>query len=241
MFEVTSIHLTADLRNARPDLGACDLGRMDAAQLTAALETFRGLDPIQNHDAEPCLVIAAAGRRFNLRTFEGRLLIQAAGPANAHWAEHNTAGILDELTRVPVLTARSGRRGLSRGLAVAILAGSVLFAAHAVRSALRVETVDPPPPFKPVADARETAALNASARGRYVTGKEPGDRAIEIDGRDHVRFLRFTGSSEQVVSDDSYRLGQIGGKIALMTRSSGVVEIGDIDTISYYGDVYRRR
>lgn len=121
----------------------------------------------------------------------------------------------------------------------ALLVGAGL-AAVGIQRASRIDDVNASPSIDWVSKADELKSLQASAVGRYVTGNEPGDRGIEIRADGRVRFFRFIEKGERTESEVTSRVGRINGRLVLVTPHQGLVEVVNIDTLSYYRDVYRR-
>lgn len=247
-FHITSVNLTADLRTASADLGACDFGERDDAQLFAMLEIFRQLDPLQNHAAEPHLVIEAPTGKFVVRTGQGRLFLYNARAINEPYVELDSSTILRELTKhepapeeaAAVAATEAARRTPHRGIAVAILVAGLLLNGYTLYSVFYIDDVNARPPVKLVTDEKQLAALRLSAVGRYATGPAPGDRIIEVAADGKVRFFERTAGGERSDTDDTYRFGRHDSQLCLTTRDSGVIDVLNIDTLVYYRDTYRR-
>lgn len=125
-------------------------------------------------------------------------------------------------------------------LATAALLIGVGLAGVGVQRVSRIDDVNATPPIDWVTQTTELESLGASAVGRYITGKEPGDRGIEIRPDGRLRFFRILENSERSESEVSSRLGRINGRLNFVTPHEGLVEVVNIDNLSYYRDVYRR-
>jgi hypothetical protein len=247
MFDVTTINLTADGTLATPDLGSIHVGSRSAAELEALLHNFRSIDPIQNHDADPQVVIQVSSSKWIVRTGSGKLFLYNARNSSEASAELDPAAIVQSLIATPrtaeddsVPARPAPTKTPHRAIAICILASGVLLNAYTVRSVLQGEKIRQTPPVTLVTDARELTALQQSASGRYSTGDAPGDRAIEVTPTARVRFFKLTPGGDRLESEDGYRVGRIGTKVFLSTTDSGLVEIMNIDSVIYYRDVYRR-
>jgi hypothetical protein len=246
MLHAVAMNLTPDLHTAQPDLGACDFGEIGEADLIALLEKFRTIDPVQNLDAEPYIAITAASGKFHVRTNGQKLFLYDARDSAKAGMEMEAAAIARDLARAPAkpdqpkVDATPRPRRPRNGIAAAILCAGVLLNGYTLYSFFYIEDVNQKPPIVLVTDGRELAGLRLSAAGRYATGKIPGDRIIEIEADDRVRFLRVTPSGERLDSTDTFRIGRHDKVVCLTTPDSGVIDVINIETISYYGDVYRR-
>lgn len=247
MLHVTTINLTPDLHTAQPDLGACDFGEVGEDDLIVLLDRFRSVDPVQNLDAEPYIVITAPSGKFHVRTNAQKLFLYDARDTGKAGIEMDSAALARELgrhsarTEAPAaeITAPTPRKPRN-GIAAAILCAGVMLNGYTLYSFFYIDDVNQKPPIVLVTDERELAGLRNSAAGHYATGKIPGDRAIEIDENDRVRFFRITASGPRQDSSDTYRVGRHDKVVCLTTSDSGVIDVINIDTISYYGDIYRR-
>lgn len=242
MIEVTAVNLTPDFRAARPDLGARHLGAVSAGGLVALLESLRSLDPVEVHDADPHLLIDTRTGRRVVRTGGGKLFLYAAPESRTPMAELEPEEAMDTLERPADWHPPPRRPSLwrLRAYATAILATGLLLAATILHFSLRVERVASRAMVQPIDNDRERSALQLSVVGRYVTGTEPGDRAIEISPEGRVQFSRKTEDGERIEASDTYRIGRCDGRLCVSTLSNGLIEIRDIDTVVYYRSTYRR-
>jgi hypothetical protein len=125
-------------------------------------------------------------------------------------------------------------------LAVALLAAGLVLTFHAIRSALRIETIDPPPAVLPITESAEVAARRRDNAGRYATGSQPGDRVIVVSTDGKIAFTQLGAKQDFATNHDTFTLARREKKICLVTAASGVVDFVNSDTLLYYGDTYRR-
>ena len=247
-FNLTTVNLTADLRTARADLGACDFGERDDAQVFAMLEIFRQIDPVQNHAAEPQIVIESPNGKFLVRTGQGKLYLYNARDTTEPYVELNSSEILREILRPPpsseeaagAASAAAARRTPHKGIAISILAAGLLLNGYTLYSVFYIDDINEKPAIKLVTDNKEASSLQSAVAGRYATGSDPGDRAIDVGADGRVRFLKRVAGGEKPDGDDTYRVGRHDSQLCLTTRDSGVIDIQNSDTIVYYRDTYRR-
>ncbi len=247
-FNLTTINLTADLRTARADLGACDFGERDDAQLFAMLEIFRQIDPVQNHAAEPQIVIEAPTGKFLVRTGQGKLYLYNARDTTEPYVELNSSAILREISlphadsdeAAAAEDAAAAKRTPHRGIAISILIAGLLLNGYTLYSVFYIDDVNEKPAVKLVTDDKELTTLQAAVAGHYATGSEPGDRAIDIGADGRVRFLKRIATGERADGDDTYRVGRHDSQLCLSTRDSGVIDVQNAETVVYYRDTYRR-
>lgn len=251
MFTVSTVNLTPDLRTAQSDLGTCDFGQLDAGQLIILLQRFRDIDPVQNLEADPHVVVGGPAGKFIVRTNNRQLFLYSAYDTSQPAVELDAAAIADaaQFHPRPLEVSPSAspeeaaprRRRARNGAAVAILAAGLLLNGYTVYSFFYIDDINRPPPVQLLTRESEIAAHRQAVAGRYFTGRTEGDRIIEIDPAGHVRFLRLTATGERLETTDTSRIGRLDTKLCLVTSDNGVIEILNIDALVYYRDTYRRR
>ncbi|HYP17118.1 MAG TPA: hypothetical protein VEQ65_07885 [Opitutus sp.] len=241
MLRVITHHLTPDLAHARPDLGASDRGLVDPETLIGMLETFRLIDPVENHDAQPSIEVSSGSDRFLLRTLRQKLFLHDPRTPATEGVELDPRQLREVLTGASPAPAAAGSSPVRRHvISVAILLAGLAINAAVVRATFRPIPVEPPPTAPLLTEPREIAALQHSAHGHYRTGSASGDRALRIGRDGRIEFLRLTASGERPVGSETFQLARDGREIVLRTGTSGLVRVRDIDTLLYSGDVYRR-
>lgn len=78
MFHTTLINLDPDGSRASSELGSQCVGELSAEELVALLHQFRALDPLQNVEADPEIVLERRRRKHIVRTAKGRLFFYDA-------------------------------------------------------------------------------------------------------------------------------------------------------------------
>ena len=68
MFNVTTVNLSSDTTIADVAFGSSVLGNLAEDEVIALLERFRRIDPLQNNESDPHLLIEANAGRFLIRT-----------------------------------------------------------------------------------------------------------------------------------------------------------------------------
>jgi hypothetical protein len=250
MFQVATISLSADARQANAALGTTPLGEVSRADLFALLERFRQIDAVQNIEAEPHFSINAPAGKFLVRTGQGKLFLYNARDSSAPYAELTTAEIITQLetsssSRAPFSEhipspPASPPRAPHRGIAAAILVTGFALNGYTLYSVFYVEEVNSRPDVTLITDAAELKMRRHDVVGVFATGGKPGDRTIEISPDGRVKFSELglrTGAAE---TTDTYRVGRHAGKLCLATTDSGTIDVLNIDALIYYRDTYRR-
>jgi hypothetical protein len=133
---------------------------------------------------------------------------------------------------------RLGRRAANVGL----LAGAIALAAFTAYRTSRVPSVVSPPPVPtaPVA-ANEAANRRQEFAGTFATGNRPGDRILTLEAGGRVEYAEIGAAGTVTREADAFQVGKRGKRFALATKRTGVIEVVDLDTLTYWGDTYRRR
>lgn len=137
----------------------------------------------------------------------------------------------------------SGRRRRARfAAAILLLTGAAGLAGFTTYRALRrPDAVATAPILAPVADATEAANRRREFAGTFATGDKPGDRTLTLHADGRVAYAEL-GTGSTVTGDaDSYEVRRRDKKFALVTTRTGTIDFADLDTLTYWGDTYRRR
>jgi hypothetical protein len=260
MFRVSTVNLSPDAGRSDPQAGTIELGDLSAAELVELLERFRHINPVENTDAEPHVVAFGRSGKFLVRTGRGKLYLYNARDTVEPYAELTAAEIVTQLERTAVTappfatmsaadsvataTAPQAvaphRSAPHRGIAAAILVTGLALNGYTLYSVFYTESVNEQPAVTLVTDPAELASRQRELPGAYRTGEQPGDRIITIEPDGRVRFTEIGSKNSLVNNADTYRIGRRAGKYCLTTADSGLIDIVDIDTLTYYRDTYRR-
>jgi len=250
MFNVTTVNLSPDTRTAIAGQEATALGDLSLEEFSALLERLREIDPVQNHEADPHLLVTSRAGKFIVRTGQGKLLLYDARDTTAPYAELTTGDIIAHLDRPSSLTdrldpsadalAREAARTPSRGIAAAILIAGLLLNGYTLYSVFYTESVNEKPTVILLTEPAELSARLSDAVGTYATGSQPGDRVIVISVDGKIKFLEVGSRNSLSDSSDTFRIGRHDTKLCLATAENGVIDVLNIDTLIYYRDIYKR-
>jgi len=251
MFTVTAVNLSSDTTRADPTFGPVELGVLTPAEFTALLARFAHLDSVQNHEADPHLLVTAAAGRFQIRTGQGRLLVYNARDTTEPYSELTAAEIVAQLDR-PLTTPpfkfsasapaapAAPQAAPHSAIAFAILVAGLALNAYTLYSVFYTESVHTPPAVILLTEPAELAARSREVVGHYATGTQPGDRVITVTADGKVSFFELGARDGFTNGTDTYRLGRHDKKLCLLTTENGVIDIQNPDTLVYYRDTYRR-
>ncbi len=247
MYRVTTSHLGPDARRVNPASEDLDRGELSSAELTILLDAFIEIDPAENEEHDPHVVVAGRGAKLIIRTSRGRLQVYDVRDHAAPAVELSVAKIIERLDLVETAApfARQEEEqppptAPHRGIAFAMLTLGLILNGYILYSVFYVESVNKKVEVKLLTDADEVRAKETALAGVYATGPKTGDRVIEIDPTGQVRFYEMGAKGPINDSKDTYRIGRHDGLLCLTTVDSGVVDLVG-DTLVYYKDVYQRR
>jgi hypothetical protein len=262
MFDVTLVNLASDARSASTDRGSSDLGTLTADELSALLENFRELDPVQNLEADPQIAVVTRREKHVIRTGQKKLFFYNARHLDEPAQTLTATGIIAELdgTAAVARTVSSLPPDLPRveetSVAVtavapaevpslrwrlALAAIACALAGYIVYSMFRVAGGIAPSPLRPIADPTELAADRASLVGVYLTGSEPGQHGIAVLADDTLKLFQINAQVAPSMIYGTYRLGRRGAALGLATdQPGGVIDVRDHDTLVYCGETYKR-
>lgn len=249
MFQVTTINLSPDTLSATPGQDPTDLGELSAEEFSALLGRFRLLDPIQNNEADPHILVTARAGKFIIRTGQGKLHVYDARDPTVPYLDLTPEKIVADLDQTPTspvedipaeVPLKPAVSTPSRGIALAILIAGLSLNGYTLYSVVYTESVEEKPAVTLLTDNAEIAKRQADLAGTYATGDQPGDRAIVVTADGKVKFIEVGARANFAESADTYRPGRHEAKLCLATAESGVVDVLNPDTLLYYRDTYRR-
>ena len=248
MYRVTPSKLGPAARRTNPVSEHMDRGELSAADLTILLDAFVEIDPADNEEHDPHVVVTGRGAKLIVRTSRGRLQVYDVRDHAAPAVEMTVAKIIERLDRVETTSPFPGSgpedqpppTAPHRGIAFAMLTLGLILNGYILYSVFYVESVNKKVEVKLLTDADEVRAKEVALAGVYATGAKTGDRVIEVDATGQVRFYEVGAKGPINDSRDTYRIGRHDGLLCLTTAESGVVDLVG-DTLVYYKDVYQRR
>jgi hypothetical protein len=246
MYRVTTSNLGPDAR--RIDAGEDkDRGDLDAPELVVLLDAFLEIDPAENEEHDPHVVVTGRGAKLIIRTSRGRLQVYDVRDHAAPGIEMTVAGIVERLDRIeptsPFTTEgeQPAPTAPHRGIAFAMLLVGLALNGYILYSVFYVESVNKKAEVSLLSDADEVKAREAALAGTYATGSKTGDRVIELTAAGQVRFYENGANGPINDSKDTYVIGRHDGQLCLaLTTETGVIDLVG-ETLVYYKDVYQRR
>ncbi|HZZ19076.1 MAG TPA: hypothetical protein VFE25_06900 [Opitutaceae bacterium] len=224
-----------------------DRGELSAAELTVLLDAFVDIDPADNEEHDPNIVVVGRGAKLIIRTSRGRLQVYDVRDHAAPALEMSVSAILQRLDKTVETTSpfaveepMPAPSAPHRGIAFAMLIVGLCLNGYILYSVFYVESVNKKVEVKLLSDATEMKIKEQALSGVYATGSRTGDRVIEVDAYGQIRFYEIGAKGPINDSKDTYRVGRHDGTMCLTTDDSGVVDLVG-ETLVYYRDVYQRR
>ncbi len=262
MFRTTVVNFDPNTAQASPDFGSQEVGELTADELRELLEIFRGLDPIQNVEADPEVHIEARRYKYVVRTGQNRLMLsdprKVLEPALVLGAE----AIIAELdgsaaaarTRAPFVipptvptepvlhsTAVATVPALRVAHRIALALAACLLAGYLAYPTLSAETAAPPPYFTPFNDAKQEDAQRETISGVYMTGAQAGQTGIALTADGSLRLFQINTQGTPSLIQDSYRLGRIGNVVYILSNQpGGPIRVNEGNTLTFCGEIYTR-
>jgi hypothetical protein len=246
MYHVTTSHLGPDARRTKAASENMDRGKLNADELTALLNAFIEVDPADNEEYDPHIVVAGRSAKLIIRTSRSKLQVYDVRDHAAPAVEMTAAGVLQRLDRIETTSpfVEDGQQppptAPHRGIAFAMLALGLILNGYILYSVFYVESVNKKIEVKLLTDPAEIKAKEATLAGTYATGAKTGDRVIEVDAAGQVRFYEIGAKGPINDSKDGYQVGRHDGLLCITTPDNGIVDLVG-DTLVYYRDVYQRR
>lgn len=246
-------HLDLMFENLSPD--ATQAGVIFAAhtrtgvgldEVAELLERFARIDPLENHEADPRLVLRGPEARLSVRMQAGRLLICDLHTSTRAWSEAAIHEIL-------ALAQRRGKRltepaepalppmpGRTRWPVFMLLALGIGLNVYVI---VRVLSFRPEPDFVPLGDGQPTEEIVQRIDGSFVTNTPASDVAYQrlvFSRPNFVTLQRYSEGAPRLKVTDLYLVGTYNGKPRLVTGQNGFIDAPDWSNLEFLGESYQR-
>lgn len=261
MIRTTLLNLDPTAARASSTLGPRHLGELHSDEVLGLLQRFSALDPIENVEAEPEIVLEVRRSKHIVRTGQGRLFFCDPRNVLEQTLVLTPAEIIAEMdgsaaalrTRVPFTdgaaptedvilpdlpkpaSALRPAHRVTLGAAAFFLAGYLLY------PALTTETGAPAPTFEAIDDPAQAAAHRAQVAGVYLTGPGPGHYGIALAADGTLKLFQFNAEGPPGLIQDTFHVGQVDGTFAVQgNQQTEAMRMTTANTLTYYGNTYRR-
>jgi len=260
MYDVSLTNLAADASSVATSFGRIERPGLTEPEVKTLLESFCEIDPVENAVTAPEIRIRVRSERYLVCLGRKKLLLydtahreqpalvltmeaimaelngsaQAARDATVHQHEL-AAGEAAALSSLPVpVRAAPTPRLIALGAAAFVLLGAIAYLQLGRREARL------PAMFHALRQA-ESAELQPTLTGVYLTGNQPGQHGIAFLTAGEFKLIELTARTAPKVVRASGQLGRVGSQLVLATdQPGGLVEITGHGTLIYCGEVYRR-
>lgn len=252
LYDITLSQLAPDAKKADFDYGTIERPKTTEKDLRTLLMAATALAPKVTYPLTPEIRIAAPTGRYVVQLKEGRLQFvswasaksrggnptfeQIIGIVSGEIAEGDPA--FEAAPTAPIDEKMSA--GKSRGLFIALM----VFIIIGVNGFTFWNAKKPPGNFLPkfqLIEPAPAARLLTSTAGAYETGRDPGDRRLQIAKDGGVVWIKF-GAGRSVKQQNTFTVqaAESAGKPALLTSTNSMITIKDPTTLVYFGDTYIR-
>ncbi|WP_414660667.1 hypothetical protein [Horticoccus sp. 23ND18S-11] len=267
MIRATLVRFDPDSGRSASDLMDRNAGELTTGELVALLGKFRTIDPIENVEAEPEIVLETGRQKFVVTTLLGRLHLveprkafatalvlspedvvaeidgSAAAARNRTLADararHHDFKVVGTTVAPPLSTVGKPGRALPRRIALGA-AASVL-AAYVLLSQSALRRQPPRVDFEPISDARQNAAYRKDLAGVYMTGSQPGDYGISVGEDGTMKLFQLNAQTTPSLMRDTGRLGRIEGQLALLgSLPGGPLRFTGKSSLTFSGRTFHR-
>ncbi len=256
MLKISTVNLSADATQVGAAHSTEEPFEATLGDFSKLLETFRLLDAVANHEADPHIVVSTRVGKFIIRTGGGKLYLYDARDPAAPYTEFEPAELLARLESAPTnapfaipsssvdnelkVAKRDHQPAPHKGIAITMLAIGLALNGYTLYSFFYIDSVDTKPAVVLLTDPVEISAQQRNIVGTFATGSAPGDRVIVIGADGTVRFSEIGTRKSVAENSDTYRLGRHDGRLCLTTPDSGVIDVVNLEAVVYYRDTYRR-
>jgi hypothetical protein len=257
LFTVARKHLSPDGKRASSDLPSAETHYVSEKEVLVLLKNVALIAATVEYPTEPEITLTGPTGKFIVRVKGGQLNLVSwstahkGGPASA---EQIMAAISGEQTEdVPRPSSRAaGKTAASRPASSGKQsAGSdkltiaALGIAIVAVNAFTIWFITQPPrsltgQYQLLSTEQSKRVLQDVA-GVYETGKNPGDRRLEVGGDASLRRIKYgSGGTPKDRQDYTVQAAEAAGKKALVTNRKSLVMVKDNISLVMYGDTYTR-
>lgn len=248
LFTVSLRHLASDGKRAGKDIPNAQLHHVSIKELRVVITGLEKLAPGVVYPAEPEARISGPTGEFVVRVKDGRLHLVT-------WSTAHKGGAGTAAEILAVITGQEEQPEAVRGTRPAVSSGSTtlkqkltLFALGAAIVAVNTFTLWllTRPPRTMLANYRlmapeQAQRILADVAGVYETGRQAGDRRLEISKDATVQRIKL--GPEGSVKDAqmfTVQAAEANGRPALLTSRKTLITIKDNISVVLYGDTYSR-
>ncbi len=266
MFNLTFVNLAPDARATAEGSGPVDHGQVTPEELTALLDAFAEIDPVQNMKVDPEIRIQTKRDRYIVRTGQKKLFLYDARKQSEPAYVLSAAEIIAELDGTAAARRTAAPTEMSRVLSTeplpdesdgkaestalpipesapwpwALIALTLLLSGYIVYAGFFPSDGVSHPPLVALGQA-ERLSEDGVLTGVYMTGSQPGQHGIVILGDGKMKLFQVNAQAAPGVVFGTYRLGRLEGKLHLATdQPGGLITVRDRDTLDYGGEAYKR-
>lgn len=262
-FDLTLAHFTVENDRAVARRGVEKLGLVEEAKLRLVLEIFRQINPVQDFDGEPQVIIAARGGKWAVSSDLHRLILYDLKRLHLPGEVLSTEQIIGEVGE----TAAEGRRALSRALAqqetpvgetrveqesalkvsasplrlivLSLASLSSVVVALVLPAASEAADFSVHRHYTVTSEGDEQRRLAEQLAGVYMAGNSPGSHGISLLEDGAIKFFELRRKDAPLFVNDLFQVGRSSGKLYVLTSQlGGPIEVLSKDQLRYCGELY---
>ncbi|WP_414660802.1 hypothetical protein [Horticoccus sp. 23ND18S-11] len=261
MIRTTFENFDPDTGRASLDIGERRLGELEKARVVEWLVRFRSVDPIENVEAEPRIVLETRRQKRFVTTGIGRLYVHDPRNRLAPMIVMTPEEIIGEidgstaLERSRLLAERCRRLVASRvflpkppppdtpqrtRFQVALSVVALLLATYCLYPYFTIRAASPTA-YEAITDPKLIESYSQELAGVYLTGNQPGHHGITIGVAGTLTLFQLNDRAEPSLLRDRYQFVRVDGQICLLgTLPGSLLRPLRNRTLSYAGEFYQR-
>ena len=269
VFSITLVNLQSDASRASPDFGRKVVDNISAEELRLLFERFCAIDPIQNVEAEPEIIVEYRRKQSIVSTGQRKLYLRSARRTDEPVLVFTPQDIIAELDG-SAMTARTQRTVPARadyasnesantsestlpnleppptavlraGHRVALVALALGLLGYLGSSVLNVQSTAVKPAFVPIKNGPETEKLAKELAGVYMTGLQPGEHGLALTASGTITFFQVNALNAPNRILDTFVFGRVGEQLCLLSHQpGGIIRFEVPDSLVFCGETYRR-
>lgn len=261
MIRTTFENFDPNTGRASVEIGERRLGELENATLVELLVAFRSVDPIENVEAEPRVILETRRQKRIVTTGIGRLYVHDPRNGLAPMVVMTPQEIIGEIDGSTALersrlVAERCRKALASRVflpkppppdspqrtrfQIALSVVALLLASYCLYPYF-TSRAPSPLAYEAIADPKLIESYSQELAGVYLTGSQPGHHGITIGVAGTLTLFQLNDRAEPSLLRDRYHFVRVDGQICLIgTLPGGLLRPLRDQTLSYAGESYKR-
>lgn len=243
------------------EIGERRFGELEKTRIVELLVRFRAVDPIENVEAEPRLILETRRQKRVVTTGIGRLYVHDPRNQLAQMVVLTPEEIIGEidgsaaLERSRLMAERCRKLLASRvflpkppppdspqrtRFQIALSVIALLLATYCLYPHFATQR-EVPMAYEAITDPKLIESYSQELAGVYMTGNQPGHHGITVGVAGTLTLFQLNDRAEPSLLRDRYRFVRVDGQICIIgTLPGGLLRPQRNRTLSYAGESYQR-